>query len=638
MSDELFKYFDSELAYLRQLGDEFAREHPSAAWALRLGENNSDVHRDPHVERMLQGVAFLNARIRHRLDDDFPELAESLLNTLYPHYLVPFPSCAIAEFSMNSAQVGPDSIAGRTIPKGAALEYNQLGSGGAPIQYRTAYPVHLLPVRVSSVTFRNDRFESPTGTRPREAKAALHLVLETFSPEIRIEDLGRDPNAPPEIAGGPTDCLTFRFFLHGQSQTAHAIYEQLLRSTLRIVCFEDLKDSVSEWLLPSVISAVGFDPTENLLPPDGRVLPGFRLLHEFFAFPQKFHFIDVSIPRKKLKGIGQRLQLIFMTRDENEDLAARITRDSLRLGCTPLVNLFEGRTAFARNYRQAEHRLIADERFPLDYEVFSVKQVAVTTAGRPAEEYRAFYDIYHTSRHETAGYWHTHRRQASRNSSGGQSATDLYLSLVDHVVHPDVMDDATVSVEMLCMNRNQPDRGRALIDDASTGQSSSLMLTEGESNAHADLITRPTPMQVRSARSDWRWRLCSQLALNHLSLSDLADGTDGFREILRLYNVSDQPALIEKVEGLVSVSTRKERIMRRVSDGPHGFARGIQVTLTFREAAYSDGGLFLFASVLRSFLSNYCTINSFVETIISSSERNREIHRWPAISGTRPLL
>lgn len=634
MSDELFPYFDSELAYLRQLGDEFAREHPAAAWALRLGENNSDAHRDPHVERMLQGVAFLNARIRHRLDDDFPELAESLLNTLYPQYLAPFPSCAIAEMAMDVSQVGPDAATGRVIPKGSSVEFNQLTASGAPLQYRTAFGTQLLPIRVASVSFRNDRFEAPEGTRPREAEAALQIELETVSPEVSFSSIAEMATHEPDIYRTTADNLTLRFFLHGQARTVHAIYDQLLRSTLRVVCY-DKESRESATCLPStIVSAVGFHPTEHLLPADGRVLPGYRLLHEYFAFPQKFHFVDITIPRAKLQGVGQRLQLLFLTREENEDLAAMITRDSIRLGCSPLINLFHARTAYGRNYRQAEHRLIVDERFPLDHEIFSVERVSVTAAGRPEQEYRSFYDIYHAPGRQVAGFWHSHRRQSVRNSSGADSGTEVYLSLVDHAVQPDVMDDATVSVDLVCMNRNQLDRGRG----SSTESLPTLLLTDGEFNANAVLVTRPTPMLRRSIRNDWRWRLCSHLSLNHLSLTDHEDGTDGFREILRLYNVSDSPSLMEKIEGLASLATSPNRITRRVAPGPHGFARGIEVTLTFREAAYADGGLFLFASVLNAFLSNYCTINSFVETVLRSAERNREIHRWSALSGTRPLL
>lgn len=634
MSDDLFPYFDSELAYLRQLGDEFAREHPSAAWALRLGENNNDAHRDPHVERMLQGVAFLNARIRHRLDDDFPELAESLLNTLYPQYLAPIPSCAIAEVAMDVSQAGPDSASGRMVPKGSTVEFNQMSSSGAPLQYRTAYGIQLLPIRVSAVTFRNDRFESPEGTRPREAEAALQIELETISREISFASIAQMATHETELHRHGTDKLTLRFFLHGQLRTVHAIYDQLLKSTLRVVCYDREAPQNAVCLPSTIVSPVGFQPNEHLLPDDGRVLPGYRLLHEFFGFPQKFHFVDITIPRDKLAGIGQRLQLLFMTREENEDLAAMITRESIRLGCSPLVNLFEARTAYARNYREAEHRLIVDERFPLDHEIFSVKRVSVTTAGRPEQEYRSFYDIYHAPGRQVAGFWHAHRRQSTRNSSGAETGTEVYLSLVDHSVHPDVMDDATVSVDLVCMNRNQLDRGRG----SSSEPLPTLLLTNGDFNANAALVTRPTPMLRRSSRSDWRWRLCSHLALNHLSLTDHADGTDGFREILRLYNVSDAPAVMEKIEGLVSLATNPNRITRRVAPGPHGFARGMEVTLSFREAAYADGGLFLFASVLNAFLSNYCTINSFVETAIRSVERNRELHRWSALSGTRPLL
>lgn len=637
MNDELLPYYESELAYLRRLGDEFARDHPAAAWALRMTEGAGDGQRDPHIERFLQGVAFLNARIRHRLDDDFPELAESLLNTLYPHYLAPFPSCAIAELTLELAQVGKDAAVGRLVPKKVPVEYTHPDPAGAPIQFRTVYPTYLLPVRVAAAEFMNERFDTPQKTRPREALAALRIDLETMLTEVTFDDLAVSALGSGLTSGADPDQLTFRFFLHGQTRTVNAVYDQILRSAVRIVCYENVKDPQARILPANLVSPVGFQPDEELLPRDGRILNGYRLVHEFFAFPQKFHFIDFSIPRSFLRGVGRRFSILIMTNEENEDLASLVDRDTLRLGCTPLVNLFERRASFSRTYRQSEYRLIVDRGYPLDYEVFSIQSVTATSSTRDTHVYRSFYDIFHTSNRSIAGYWHAHRRQIAHGANDREVASELYLSLVDRETRADLTENATVSVELTCMNRNRRDHG-----PGSAGESAenlkSLTMTEGDFGARARLLTWPTSIQRITSQPDWRWRLSSHLALNHLSLTDLEDGTDGFREILRLYNISNLPVLTQMIEGLTSVSTRRERITRRLANGPHAFAHGMEVTLTLREAAFPEGGLFLFATLLSTFMANYCTINSFVETVLRSHERNREIYRWPAQSGTRPLL
>lgn len=633
MSDELFPYYDSELAYLRQMGYEFSRAHPAAASALGLDDSVGEGQRDPHVERLLQGVAFLNARIQHRLDDDFPQLSETLLNTLYPHYLAPFPSCAIVEFGMDEARLGKDAATGITLAQHAPLEIQPGASGGAPLRYQTAYPVRLLPIRIAALKFRNQRFDSPPGTRPREAVAAVQLDLETMSSEITFADLAAKAFTDGK-AGKTPDTLPIRLFLHGPSKTVHGLYDQFLRSAIRVVICDPNHQQSATKHPPAIIAPVGFGDDELLLPRDARILHGYRLLHEYFAFDRKFHFVEIAVPRACLDRCGSRLQVIVMTTEENTELAETATRDNLRLGCTPVVNLFPMRAEFPRTYRQTEYRLIVDAGAPLDYEIFRVDRVRVVRNGQHAGDYRAFYDVYHGAGSGTLGYWH-----AARQPDASGQFSDVYLSLVDQSIHPSIAEYATVAVDVLCMNRNLLSSQIGQSFDADGTSRAQVQLAVGDATAgYARLVTRPTPSQRRAGSRDWRWRLCSHLALNHLSLTDAASGPDALKEILWLYNISDSPTAAERIEGLDSVRTESERITRRVAPGPHGFVQGNRVMLSFREAAYPDGGLFLFASVLRAFLASYVTINSFVETRFRTIDRRREYTSWPALSGTRPLL
>src|SRR4051794_25248909 len=114
MSDALLPYYNRELDAIKHLAAEFADAHPKVAARLRLSADGAD---DPHVARLLEGVAFLAARVHHRLDDDFPELTDALLGLLYPHYLAPVPSCMVAQLRCQ-----PDLQTPTHLPPGLAFD------------------------------------------------------------------------------------------------------------------------------------------------------------------------------------------------------------------------------------------------------------------------------------------------------------------------------------------------------------------------------------------------------------------------------------------------------------------------------------------------------------------------------------
>src|ERR1041385_2452328 len=141
MSDTLLPYYDRELTAIHRLANEFAEAYPKIAGRLRISSGGVD---DPHVARLLDGVAFLAARVHHRLDDEFPELTDALLGVLYPHYPAPFPSAAIAQFEPQ-----PELSLPLHLPASLAVETEPVQ--GETCRFRTAWPLTLWPVEIENV-------------------------------------------------------------------------------------------------------------------------------------------------------------------------------------------------------------------------------------------------------------------------------------------------------------------------------------------------------------------------------------------------------------------------------------------------------------------------------------------------------
>ncbi|MEE8468349.1 MAG: type VI secretion system baseplate subunit TssF, partial [Planctomycetota bacterium] len=241
MSDELLPYYNRELSFLRHMGAQFAQKHKKIAGRLRLGPDSVD---DPHVSRLIEATAFLNARIQHRLDDDFPELTNAMLGVLYPHYLAPIPSMAILQFEGD-----PEATGGYVVERGSMLETDRMH--GEPCQFRTCYPVTTWPIRVEAASLTSTPFEAPTTPHSSTCAAVLKIVL-------RI---------PP---GGPAfdelEPESLRFFLRGLPQETYPLYEQLFNDVVEVALAKSPNDAHPVLLDRDCIRQVGFGQDEGMLP------------------------------------------------------------------------------------------------------------------------------------------------------------------------------------------------------------------------------------------------------------------------------------------------------------------------------------------------------------------------------------
>jgi type VI secretion system protein ImpG len=617
VSEVLYPYYERELIFIRQLGQEFAKRYPAAAGRLLL---ESERTADPHVARLVQAFALLAGRIHYKLDDEFPELTESLLAILYPHYLAPVPSMSIVQFELDPARSKlPD---GFRIPRHSRVRSQPIGT--THCRFRTGYPVTLWPVTVAAAEFLLPPF--PTGILPPPKTAAvLRLELECQS-GLTFSELSLD---------------RLRFYI---SFVGPLLYEFLFHNALRVVFRSPERSSGLEPVVKSpedCLHPVGFEADEGLIPYPRQSFPGYRLLTEFFLYPSKFMFFDLSGFRELAAAkFSKRVEVLIFLDRGGENLENAITAETFCLGCSPVVNLFEQvAEPVPLSHARYEYKVVPDVAHQEGMEVYSVDGVTCTdpVAGK-SWDYQPFYSLRHTrGRDEGKAFWYASRRPSLRENDKG---TDVFLTLVDLNFDPHLPADANLIIRTTCTNRDLPNALRQ------AGERLAFELEAAAPLKRVRCLRSPSPTLRPPLRRGAHWRLISHLNLNYLSLSDDEQGLEALREILRLYDFSEtdtsRPASSindQIIEGLLSVKSR--RVVGHtpdMTDGEGGFCRGVEVTVELDEDRFMGTGMFLFACVLEKFLGLYVSINSFTQLIVRSRPTNRLSRRWAPRAGEQRLL
>ncbi|MFI5311593.1 MAG: type VI secretion system baseplate subunit TssF [Gemmatimonadales bacterium] len=610
--DELLFYYERELGYLRRLGAEFGKRYPKIASRLLLEPSKCD---DPHVERLLEGVAFLAARVHLKLEDDFPEISESLLNVVFPHYVRPIPSLSIAEF-----QLDPDQgklTTGYHLPKGTLLYSREVG--GVPCKFQTCYDTAVWPLEVAE---------------------AAWVAPDAVVPAIRVPDtvgvIRLKLRCLPDVEFSKLELKTLRFHLAGESNLVGTLYELLANNCTRVVIRSGAgarKREVS--LAGTALRPVGFGEDEGVLPFSRRSFLGHRLLLEYFVFPEKFHFFDIDgFDQLAQAGAGSDAEVLcfmspFERADRRQALESAVAASTFRLGCTPIVNLFsQVSEPLLLTGRQLEYQVVPDARRRLTTEVYSVDDVtAVLPNARDPVPLRPLYSFQHERETDGPGaLWYAKRRSTGWRSDEG---TDVYLSFVNldaESVHPEA--DA-VTARLTCFNSDLPSR---LPFNNPEGD---FQLPEGGPMKRILALVKPTSVIQPPLGKPQLWRLVSLLSLNYLSLVD--DGPAALQEILRLHNLGESATGEKHVQGLVGVESKPAYARVESEHGLH-FARGRQVSLTFDEERFAGGGVFLLASVLDRFLAQYATLNSFTRCEVRTVQRHEPVRTWTARAGRKALL
>ncbi|MGQ7246813.1 type VI secretion system baseplate subunit TssF [Halomonas sp. V046] len=611
MLDDLLPYYEKELSHLRFLGQEFAREYPKVAARLQLEEDDCA---DPHTERLIEAFAFLSARVHKKLDDDLPEIVESFLDVLYPHYLKPTPSMSIAQFDPGEA-----STLDSRYHVARHTEMFSRTVGGNNCRFRTCYDVTVWPLRVEQARFSLLERSAFNG-RDGDSVARLDVDLGTLADQP-IGSLGIDQ---------------LRVFLDGEGALMHPLHELLFNNLSRLrVSFDEGGRRRGMALPLSAIRPVGFAPDEGLIDYSERSFLGYRLLHEYFVFPEKFMFFDLTGLERLLAQVGgSRVQLQFFFADYEvgerlSRLAQNLGRNHFRLGCTPVINLFKQMAEPIKlTHTQHEYPVVADVRQPYGVEILSideVKRIKKTAARDEVSLCHPFFEPRRQQVQRQASYWIGKRVPSERNRDHG---TEMLLRLVDRELTRIETSSDVLSLKLTCSNRDLP-------------QQLSFGHPEGDFTLPREQVVK-TIRCLRKPTSSVRpplgkgviWRLVSHLSLNHLSL--VSRGREALLEILSLYNYRDMDASRRQINGISSIESAPT--MTRIGHPRPAFVRGLGITLELDEQQFIGSGIYLFGMVLDHFFGQYCSINSFTQLTLTSRQREKDVVTWPPRTGTQSLV
>jgi type VI secretion system protein ImpG len=624
MRDELLGYYEKELNFLRKMGAEFSKKYPKVAARLQLGDDKTE---DPHVERMIEAFAFLSSRVQLKLDDELPEITESFLNVLYPHYLAPIPSMAIAQFSFGSPNDKLTAV--QRLEKGSKLHSRPVN--GTPCRFQTSYDTNLFPIELLSATLESP---APADARGKMAEAAIRLSFRCFGDanlsELKIGETGETPKF-------------LRFYLNGDTQTVFPLYELIFNhstsvefrhvdrpitnKTMATMTKLDLNPPKPLKISAENIKQVGFAEDEGILPYTKRSFIGYRLLTEYFTFPYKFLFFDIFGFDKAVKHkFGSHFEILIHLKDITPP-RTKLTADNFKLGCSPIVNLFSQTSdPIYLSQQKYEYHVIPDVHRQATTEVYSVDQVFSTDPrSNTTRTFEPFYSLKHAYGEQMEkAFWYANRRQSTRQDDEG---TEIFLSTVDANFNPRVPATEVLTIKTTCTNRDLPAK-------LPFGGREGDFEVEGTALfSKVKCLTKPTETVRSPKRRAAQWRLISHLNLNLLSL----DSKEALQEILSLYNFEDNSVIRKQILGISEVKTRK--IVRQIGERiGTGFVRGIETIIEFDEEEFVGSSFYLFASVLEKFLGLYVSLNSFNQLVIRTQQREEEIKRWKPRTGEQILL
>lgn len=612
MRDGLLSYYERELAYLRQQGTAFARRYPKVAGRLELNPSHCE---DPHVERLLEGVAFLAARVHLKLDDEYPEIAQALIGLVCPHLLQPLPSMSIAR--LRTAGSTGEVTAPVHCPRGQMM--SAALPGGGTCQFQTAFDATIQPLTVAAAHWIAPN-QLPAAVRVPGAAHALRLRLECGEGS-QLSDLRLG---------------SLRFFLNGTPSASYTLQEALLNRCLRVHArtIED-EPGATPWLTlgPGSLTPCGLEPAEMILPPVRRAFSGYQLLREYFAYPEKHLFVNLNgldALHSRTKARAIEVVISFEPGEPagwDHAIAAEIGPEMVLLDCVPVVNLFP-MTAdpIQLDAARYDYPLIPDLRQRGLVRVFSIEKVTVDGGiGEPPREIDSFHSHRHryvSERERTPLYWHAVRR----NRQAGDESS-YWMSFHDLSGKKQIPDGGTVTVRCLCTNGSLPH------SFSGAGEPVELLPVSTGPVRSAQLLRKPSPYVDPPLDGGILWRLVSHLSLNVLSL---AEGPEPVQELLRLHAPAG-PGAERQIAGIVGLKCSRQ-FSRVASEEGMSFARGIAIRLEVDEEAFTGSSAFLLTSVLERFFGAYVSVNAFTQLHVRSLQRREAVREWPARTGSTVLL
>ncbi|MHC6528752.1 MULTISPECIES: type VI secretion system baseplate subunit TssF [unclassified Vibrio] len=578
------KYFQDELTYLREAGSEFAKYHPKLTNFLSEGTY------DPDVERLMEGFAFLTGRIREKIDDELPELTQSLMTLLWPHYMRSVPSMCITELSPHVGSVTERTV----IARGAEMASEQVES--TQCLFRSCYDVDLYPVRLTGIEQANSRTSS--------------TVDVSLSTEHGLE-----------LSRLKMDSL--RFHLHGEVHITRTLYLWLFRYLDYVEL--DVGGGYKHRLRADQIKPVGFAENEAILPYSKNSFSGYRLLQEYFSLPEKFMFFDVT-GLEWLKGIPQRSTLKFSFVFKRALPSEVVLKDKhFKLHCTPAVNLFSiDADPIRLEHRRNEYKVRPQTNSQEHFEVYSIEEVqSWSKSERRRKKLIEFESFEHQINQRDKREFYKTKVGERINGRG----LERYISFHTHDSGIADLGTETVLMKLVCSNADLAER-------LSVGD---ITYTTHKSPTYATFrnITKPTQSVSPQINGELQWQLIANMSLNYLSLANI----DVLKVLLSTYDFHSRVdrqahrASIHRLDGIRSSEMEPiDRVFRGVA------VRGTQFNLIVNSSYFvNEGDMFLLASVLNEFIRLYSSLNSFTELEVFD-EKTGEVYHWPSLPGKQTVL
>ncbi|MDR5753754.1 MULTISPECIES: type VI secretion system baseplate subunit TssF [unclassified Caballeronia] len=627
MDPRLLRHYNTELAHLREMGAEFAQQFPKIA--ARLGMSGIDVA-DPYVERLLEGTAFLAARVQLKLEEEFPRFTQQLTHVVLPQAACPTPAMLIARLAPDLTS--PNLAEGFTVPRHTALFASRAPGQTTSCEFRTSADLRLWPIELTEARYLAQVQDLPLAAMPAtqalapRVKGALRIRLAT--PEGLSFDALR------------LDALSLYFA--GGDETAYRLFELVAGDTLAVVISTPERPSRALAALPGdAVTPAGFTDQEALLPVTPNAFQGYRVLHEYFALPERFRFARIEGLANVLPSFNAReIELTLLFGSGAASLERIVTKEHVLLDCVPAINLFPKQADRALvTEANARFHVIPDRTHPLDFEVHSVTAVSGYGAHDDTEQtFLPFYADFLADRPGDAAYYTLEREPrivpAGRRKSGARTeyvGSETYVSIVDPNAAPYRGTLRQLAFATLCTNRDLP----LMMQRSGAGSDFSLDIAAPVCAAKCvSGPSRPAPVSLDAGQS---WRLIDQLSLHYLSLGNgPREAAAALRALLMLHVPPTDQAGRAQVGGVVSVEA-KPVVRRLPMPGPIAFGRGLSIHVLVDDLAFQGGSAWLFGCVLDRFFSRYVSINSFVQTVLATNARG-DILRLPPRCGTRALF
>lgn len=602
VNQQFHNYFQREVTYLRGEGRDFAKRYPKVARRLDFSNVESS---DPHVERLLQSFAFLTARLQQEAEDLFPRISTGLLETLYPQFLAPLPSFAIARLNLDDRT---GKLTSRfNIQKGTEL-YTR-SPDNLSCRFEVGVSSDIYPIGIDQCELIQ-AFDLPASFGQFKTNRLLKIHLKSLA--AKFDTMG---------------LKSLRFYINCEPTLQNKLYEGLFieNSQVAVTLGASENNQVAQRAIGGLLSPAGFNNPDRLLNHSNNSHPGYGLIQEYFAYPQSFMFFDINV--QALAG-PESEGTIYIALSSDVDIAPKdINKETFALACVPIINTYRKLSEPIRvDYRKHEYRLIADQRYQDNIDVHSIQRVHGSIGGRPETlSFSPFFSYTHADHQASQNQFWLARRTFVPTTKGTKH--DMLLSFVDYDFSPQKPCVDTIYAEITCTNRHLAQTlpvGTSLSSDASLPAPT------------LELLSRPTPAHYLNHDTQSLWRLISQLSLSHLSYGG-ETGLPLLKELINLYGDFQDGRTIPEIDIIkdLQIAPCVDRIGL---EAWRGFVQGTHITLTLNDNISPDVPAFLFMAILERAFSQFAALNSFTQLSLIKADQQKVWKTWAPRSGNQNFI